>query len=487
MAQGPNQRPSNLDIINNVLAEADPAKRIAKLKEYIKNDALDDLNGLAREVNAHGVLKTTAEKLQEFKGTLKEKAETLLQTMQIDQRLDALQNKLDDLIELLPELAPAQSPVQKVTNAIVKKVTSIAGGLSSAGTWVGETASAAFQWITDSENQRWLARTVKNFALRGIYKTLASPSRLGVQPGFPGLGQMASFGNEKLKQMDAVDSVWSVVYAEREVPPQNTIKFDGEFSKAVWLRLPEDQRTPDKIREMTNYFIDERRKEKNPDGTMKFGVPDSPIVVKMKLLMDPEQAKQLAKKKEEERKQKEREQLAKDLKAKWGVESVSFGDATHAEKANNWSVTVKEGDIDTAAKKAKANSEAAKLLAALPRLSNVSAVKMGSNETRINTNNGKVEVELSDTTGNVGAINTLANVLPNGGDHIASISIVRNVTLNNRIAWNPQNGVGNVECTDGMLPNLNAHFTELKQTVTNDTPTQKTFYEWKNNSWEVVT
>jgi len=479
---GPAPAPQpNIDVINDIVAKPDEATRLAALKTAVQGKTLDQLEGLAKDINEHATLQAAPEKLKEFKAEMKERIEAIKLTMAMDKRLAALEGRLE-LAKLLAE--PKKSPVQRVTDYVVDKAKYVAEGLGAAGGWVGESASIAYKWI--SENTAWLSRTVVNAVKRGAIHIGST----FIPPGLPIHAQVAAWKAETLAQMDAVDAIWTVVSAEKEIEPQNNITFDGKFNKSAWVRLSKEGRTPEKIQEMTQHFITEQRKITAADGITKLGMAGAPIEVKMEFLMDPTKAAEVAKQKQEAEAKRKTEELQTAIaNVLPKIDTVTIGTSTNAKKGGaKWSIAIERGDIDETAKKIKPGTNADHLVNVINALTGASAISLGGTETKLHKGNGGIEVQMPNgPLANAAAINSLIAKLPSGGDHIASVNVVRDVTLNNRVAWSPVGGVGSVKCSDSMLTKLNTNFEKLRDTVTTTTPTAQTFYEWKAGSWEIVT
>ncbi|MDD5469451.1 MAG: hypothetical protein PHO92_01480 [Candidatus Peribacteraceae bacterium] len=397
-APAPAQNPA--EIVAEVIALQTPEARRTKIEELIRERTIDDLEALAKEIKSSEELQDET-KLQEFREEIKKRIETITQGKEINERLTLLEGRLA-LIELLPELGRKQTLTERASNFVVEKANTVIGFFKDAGGWIGETATAAYNYLADPVKRAELGRIVGNYAKRAWYWVLKTPSLLGIPENTPGLGGIAANATEKLAQMDAVDAIYEIVNAEKGAGAKPLVTFDGKFDKGIWLRWKPEERTPEAIQQMALSFIDAQKKA--GQGTMA-----QPIVVTMAALRNPEEAAKIA-----------AEALQTELATALGVEKIDFGSPASAKKGTDgkWSLTIAAGDVDQRAKKIVGGSTAEKLAPSIKSMPTVDEViiEPRKEEIEVRKEGGKTKVTASieKISSETGHIETLANTIQGG-------------------------------------------------------------------------
>ncbi|MDD3896312.1 MAG: hypothetical protein PHU04_00485 [Candidatus Peribacteraceae bacterium] len=388
------------EIVAEVIALQTPEERRTKIEELIKEQTIDDLEALAKELKNREELQDET-KLQEFREEIKKRIDAITQGKEINERLTLLEGRLA-LIELLPELGRKETLTERASNFVVEQANTVIGFFKDAGGWIGETATAAYNYLADPEKRAELGRMIGNYAKRAWYWALKTPSVLGIPENTPGLGGIAANATEKLAQMDAVDAIYEIVNAEKGTGAKPLVTFDGKFDKSVWLRWKPEERTPEAIQQMALSFIDVQKSA--GQGTMT-----QPIVVTMAALRNPEEAARIA-----------AETLQTELATALGVEKIDFGSPASAKKGTDrkWSLTIAESDVDKAAKRLNTGSTAEKLAPSIKFMPTVDEVVIepGKEEIEVRKEGGKTKVTASieKISSEAAHIETLANTIQGG-------------------------------------------------------------------------
>jgi hypothetical protein len=135
------------------------------------------------------------------------------------------------------------------------------------------------------------------------------------------------------------------------------------------MRLPRDQRTPERFQELVVRYIDIQKKAGN-------GVPGRLIAVTMDALHEAEKKAEEEKKKQEETREKT---LREAIQKQWGgaeaILGVEFGTAISARReGGKWKLTLPRDQIDEATGQPKAGSKAERLRQALTQLPDVQEI-----------------------------------------------------------------------------------------------------------------
>lgn len=391
------------DEIINKINDVSPEEQSKKLKEFLINYTIDDLYNLAEKINANKDLEKNEKTLEKYKKGMRDRIKELKLEKGFAERLTILNTKTEkcELQALLPELKPKEiakpkGMLEKGSGYAIGAFNSVIGWFKGAGGWIGGAATYAYNYLANPENRAKLVRTIGNLAKSGWYHLLKAPALVGIPPTFPGLGKIAAGADEKLKQMDAIDTIYEIVETENENPDTPPVKFDGKMNKTVWMRWKPEERTPEAIQKMTLAYIDAQRDAGNKS-----------IVVTISELKNPEAAAKSAS-----------ETLLKTLATNLGVSKVAFGEMASAKKeSNGWSITILESDVNKTDKQLKPNSPADKLVKAAKTMTTVSEITIDTSEEILIKKDGgitKVVSSIANLEAKTSNINNLANKIPGG-------------------------------------------------------------------------